>query len=204
MAIMVLVLMTNLIPDPQRSKEEKLVTRQTPSQYLPMIGHMVKANKEIPHHLIRITLPIDTIKTRLLPAIRPICHHQSIRHSRSLKEELSYVTTMANGGGAMMLAAKTSCHDGKLVEMADPSKKNSLAMTTAHTAVETGISIARPAAAMTKGKAPATMTMIQLHEKLWEAVAVVETHRRTSRAKDMTPHHPHQAAPMAVAVAVVA
>jgi hypothetical protein len=31
MAIMVLVLITNLIPDPHRSEEEKLITRQTPS-----------------------------------------------------------------------------------------------------------------------------------------------------------------------------
>jgi hypothetical protein len=78
-----------------------------------MIGHIVKANKEIPHRLTRITLPMDIIKTRPLPAIRPICHHQSIRHSRSLREELLYVTTMANGGGAVMLAAEMSRHDGK-------------------------------------------------------------------------------------------
>jgi hypothetical protein len=62
MAIMVLILITNLILDPQRSEEEKLVTRQTPSQYPPTIGHMVKANKEIPHRLTRITLLMDTIK----------------------------------------------------------------------------------------------------------------------------------------------
>jgi hypothetical protein len=75
MAIMVLVLIMNLTPDPRRSEEEKLVTRQTPSQYPPTIGHMVKANKEIPHHLTRTILPMETIKTRPLPAIRPICHH---------------------------------------------------------------------------------------------------------------------------------
>jgi hypothetical protein len=74
---MVLVLITNLIPDPQRSEEEKLVTRPTLSQYPPMTGHMAKAIREIPHHLTRITLLMaDTIKTKLLPAIRPICHHQ--------------------------------------------------------------------------------------------------------------------------------
>jgi hypothetical protein len=117
MAIMVLVLITNLIPDPRRSEEEKLVTRQTPSQYPPMIGHMAKANKEIPHCLIRITPLMDTIKRRPLPAIRPILHHQSIRHSRSLKEELSYVIMIANEDGAMTLAAETSSHDEKLVEM---------------------------------------------------------------------------------------
>jgi hypothetical protein len=186
------------------SEEEKLITKQTPSQYPMMIGHMVKANKEIPHHLTRINLPMDTIKTRLLPAIRPICHHQSIRHSRSLRKELSYMTTIANGGGAVMLAAEASRHDGKLVEMADPSKRNSLAMMTACTAAEIGIRIALPAAAMTKGKAPAAVTMIQLHEEQREAAATVETHCRTSRAKDVTPHHPHQATPMVAAVAVVA
>jgi hypothetical protein len=101
-------------------------------------------------------------------------------------------------------AIETIRHDEKLVEMADPSKSNSLAMTTARTAAETGISIALPAAVMTKGKAPAAMTMIQLHEEQREAIAAVETHRRTSRAKDVTPHHPHQAAPMAAEGAVPA
>jgi hypothetical protein len=59
---------------------------------------------------------------------------------------------------------------------------------------------------MTKGKAPAAMTRtrkIQLHVEQREAIAVAETHRRTSRARGATPHHPHQAAPMA-AVAVAA
>jgi hypothetical protein len=97
MAIMVLVLIMNLIPYPRRSKEEKLVTRPTLSQYPPMIGHMGKANKEIPQRLARITLLTDTIRTKLLPTVRPICHHQSIRHSRSLREELSYMITTANG-----------------------------------------------------------------------------------------------------------
>jgi hypothetical protein len=50
---MVLALITNLIPDPQRSKEEKLAIGQTLSQYPSMIGHMAKANKEIPHRLTR-------------------------------------------------------------------------------------------------------------------------------------------------------
>jgi hypothetical protein len=103
-----------------------------------------------------------------------------------------------------MLAAEMSRHDGKLVEIADPSKRNSLAMTMACTAAETGTSIALPAAAMTKGKAPAAMTMIQLHKEQREAVAAAETHRRTSRAKDVTPHHPRQAAHMAALLAVAA
>jgi hypothetical protein len=204
MAIMVPILTTNLISDPRRSEEEKLVTKQTPSQYPQIIGHMAKANKEIPHRLTRITLPMDTIKTRPLPAIRPICHHQSIRHSRSLREELSYRTTIVNGDGAVTLAAETSRHNEKLVEMADPSKGNSLGMTMACTTVEIGTSITLPATAMTKGKAPTAMTMIQLHEEQREAIAVVETHCSTSRAKDVTPHHPHQAAPMAAAVAAAA
>jgi hypothetical protein len=57
---------------------------------------------------------------------------------------------------------------------------------------------------MTKGKAPAAMMMIQLHEEQREAVAATEIHRRMSRAKGVTLHHPHQAAPMAAVVAVVA
>jgi hypothetical protein len=74
---MVLVLITNLVSDPRRSKGEKLITRLMLFQYPLMIGHMAKAIKEIPHHLTRITLLMaDTIKMKLLPAIRPICHHQ--------------------------------------------------------------------------------------------------------------------------------
>jgi hypothetical protein len=90
-SIMVLVVIMNLIPDPQRSEEETLVIRPTLSQYPSMTGHMTKAIREIPHHLTRITLLMaNTIKTKLLPAIRPICHHQRIKHSRSLREKLSY------------------------------------------------------------------------------------------------------------------
>jgi hypothetical protein len=169
------------------------------------MSHMEKSIREIPHHLTRITLlMVDTINTKLLLAIRPICHHQSIRHLRSPGEELSYVATKANGDEVTMLATETSRHDGKLVEMADPSKGNKLDMTTARTAVATRISIALPAAAIAKGKAPAAMTItrkIQLHVEQREAIAVVETHHRMSRARGVTPHHPHQAAPMAVAVA---
>jgi hypothetical protein len=147
---------------------------------------------------------VDTIKTKLLPAIRPICHHQSIRHSRSLREELSYVVMMANRDKAMTLAAETSRHDGKLVEMADPSIGNQLNMTMTLTTAATRINIARPTAMMTKGKAPATMMIIQLHVEQREAITVAETHRMMSIARDVTPRHPHQAAPMAAVVAVVA
>jgi hypothetical protein len=72
---------------------------------------------------------------------------------------------MASRNGVMTLAAETSHHDEKPVEMAAPSKGNILAMTTMRTAATKRISIALHAAAMTKGKAPATMTMIQLHEE---------------------------------------
>jgi hypothetical protein len=77
-AIMVLALIMNLIPDPQRPKEEKLATGQMPSQYPPMIGHMAKANKEIHHRLTRTILLMETTKRRTPPAISPICRHQSI------------------------------------------------------------------------------------------------------------------------------
>jgi hypothetical protein len=202
MAIMVLALITDLIPDPQRPEEEKLVTGQMPSQYLLMIGRMAKAIKEIHHRLTRTILLMDTTKTRLLPAISPICHHQSIRHSRSLREELSYATTMASGDGVVMLVAETCRHDEKPVEMVGPSIGNNLAMITARTTAMTRISITLHATAMTKGKAPTTMTMIQLHEEQKEAIAVVEIHRRTSRVKGVILHHPHQAAPMAATVGV--
>jgi hypothetical protein len=103
--------------------------------------------------------------------------------------------------GAMTMATETSRHDKKTVEMVDPSKGNNLAMTTACTAAVTRISIDLHVIAMTKGKAPAAMTMIQLHEEQKEAVVVGEIHRRTSRAKGVTLHHPHQAAPMAAVAA---
>jgi hypothetical protein len=103
--------------------------------------------------------------------------------------------------GVVTLAGETSHHDVKPVEMAGPSIGNHLAMTTACTAAATRISIALHATAMTKGKAPATMTMTQLHKEQREAAAVVEIHRRTSRLKGVTLHHSHQAAPMEAAVA---
>jgi hypothetical protein len=147
----------------------------------------------------------DTIKTKLLPAITPTCHHQSIRHSRSLKKELSYVEIRARGDEAVLSAIETSHHGGKLAMVVDPSKGNKLDMTMARSAAATKIKDVLHAAAMTKGKAPATMMRtrkIQLHAKQREAIAVAEIHRKTSRASGVTPHHPHQAAPMAVAVAV--
>jgi hypothetical protein len=162
---MVHALITNLIPDPQKSKEEKLAIGQMPSQYPPMTSHMARARREIHHHLVRITLPMDTSKTMLLTAIRPICRHQSIRRSKSQREESSYATMMASKDVAVMLDAETIRHDGKPVGMADRSKGNNLAMTTARTAAATRTSIALPATTMTKGKAPAAMTMIHLHEE---------------------------------------
>jgi hypothetical protein len=198
---MVRALITNLIPDPQKSEEEKLATGQMPSQYPPMTSHMAKAPREIRHHLVRITLPMDTSKTMLLPAIRPTCRHQSIRRSKFQKEQSSYTIMMASKDEAMTLDAEMIRHDGKQVETADPSKGNDLAMTMARTAAATRISIAFPAATMTKGKAPAAMTMIHLHGEQREAVVAAETNRRTARVKDMTLRHLHQAAPMVAAVA---
>jgi hypothetical protein len=67
--------------------------------------------------------------------------------------------------GVVTLARETSHHDMKPVGMVGPSIGNHLAMTTARTAAATRISIALHAAAMTKGKPPAAMTMTQLHEE---------------------------------------
>jgi surfactin synthase thioesterase subunit len=111
---------------------------------------------------------------------------------------------MASGEGVVTLAAEMSRHDEKPVEMAGPSIGSNLAMTTACTAAATRISIALHAVAMTKGKAPAAMTMIQLHKEQREAVVVAEIYHRMSRVKGVTLHHPHQAALMAAAVAVAA
>jgi hypothetical protein len=204
MAIMVLALIMNLIPDPQRPEEEKLTTGQTPSQYPLTIEHMAKASKGIHHHLTRTIPRTDTTKTRPRPAIRPTCRHQSIRRLKSHRKELSYATMMASGEGVVTLAGETSHHDMKPVEMAGPSIGNHLAMMIARTAAAIRISIALHATAMTKGKAPTAMTMTQLHEEQREAVAVTEIHRRTPRVKGVILHHPHQAAPMAAAVAAAA
>jgi hypothetical protein len=201
---MVRALITNLIPDPQKSEEEKLVTGQMPSQYPPMTSHMAKARRETHHHLARITLPMDTNKTMLLPAIRPTCRHQSIRRSKSQREESSYTTMMASEDEAVTLDAETIRHDGKQVKTADPSKGSDLAMMTAHTAAATRISIALPAATMTKGKAPTAMMTIHLHGEQSKAVVAAEINRRTARVKDVTLRHLHQAAPMVAAMVAVA
>jgi hypothetical protein len=109
---------------------------------------------------------------------------------------------MAREDEVVMLDAETIRHDGKAAETTDPSKGNDLAMTTARTAAATKISIAPLATTMTKGKAPAAMTTIHLHEEQREAVVAAEINRRTARVKDdMILHHPHQAAPTVAAVA---
>jgi hypothetical protein len=109
---------------------------------------------------------------------------------------------MASEGEAVTLDAETISHDGKPAETVDPSKGNDLAMTMARTTAAT--SIASLATTMTKGKAPAAMTMIHLHEEQREAIVAAEISRRTARAKDdVILRHPHQAAPMAAAVPVV-
>jgi hypothetical protein len=109
---------------------------------------------------------------------------------------------MASEDEAVTLDAETIRHDGKQVGTADPSKGNDLAMTTACITAATRISIALPTATMTKGKAPAAMTTIHLHGEQREPVVAAETNRRTARVKgDAILRHPHQAAPMAAAVA---
>jgi hypothetical protein len=180
MAIMVHALITNLTPDPQKSEEEKLATGRMPSQYPPMTSHMARAIKEIHRHLTRTTLLMDT-KTRPNLAISPTCCHQSTRRLKSHREELSYAIMMASEEGVVTLAEETSRHDVKPVGMADPGIGNLLAMMMVRIATATRISIALHATAMTKGRAPATMMMTQLHKEQREAVVVVEIHRRTSR-----------------------
>jgi hypothetical protein len=67
---------------------------------------------------------------------------------------------------------------------------------TARIATVTRISIALPAATMTKGKAPVAMTMTHLHGEQREAVIAAETNRRTVRVKDdMILHHLHRQPP---------
>jgi hypothetical protein len=67
---------------------------------------------------------------------------------------------MASKEGVVTLAGEMSRHDVKPVGMVGPSIGNHLTMTMARTAAATRISITLHAAAMTKGRAPATMTMI--------------------------------------------
>jgi hypothetical protein len=88
MVVAVLDLTSNLVQDLQRSEGEKVVTGPMPSQYLPVIGHMATAHREIHHLLTRTTRRMAiTVGMKLLPAIRPIWHLQSTRHSRSHMEE---------------------------------------------------------------------------------------------------------------------
>jgi hypothetical protein len=108
---------------------------------------------------------------------------------------------MANEDEAVTLDAETIRYDGKPTETADPREGTDLAMTTARTVTVTRTSIAPLAATMTKGRAPATMTMIHLHEERKETVVAAKISRRTARVNDdATLHHPHQGAPMAAAV----
>jgi hypothetical protein len=197
---MVVVLTTNLIPDPRRSEEEKLAIGDTPSQYPPMTtNHMAKARREIHRHPARITWLTDTNKPLLLLAIRPICRRQSIRRSKSLREESSYATMMANEDEAVTLDAETIRHDEKTAGMADPREGTDLAMTTARIMTATRISIAPLAAMMTKGKAPAAMTVTH-HEERMEVVAAENSRRTAKVSADATLRHPHQGAPMAAVV----
>jgi hypothetical protein len=110
---------------------------------------------------------------------------------------------MASEDKAVTLDAETIRHDGRQVGTADPSKGNDLAMTMVHTVAATTISIALPAATMTKGKAPAAMTTIHLHREQREAIVAADINRRTARVKDdVILLHPHQAAPMVAAMAM--
>jgi hypothetical protein len=187
------VLTMNLIPDPQKSKEEKLATRDTPSQYPLMTNHMAKARRKTHRHPARITLLTNTSKTMLPLAIRPTCRHQSIRRSKSQKGELSYATMMASEGEAVTLDVKTIRHDRKPAGMADPREGTGLAMTMMRIAAAIMTSIAPLAVMMTKGKAPAATTTINLHKEQKEAVVAARISRRTARVKDgVTLRHPHQ------------
>jgi hypothetical protein len=197
---MVHVLTMNLIPNPQKSEEGKLTIGRMPSQYLPMTNHMAKARREIHCHPARITLLTDANKTMLPLAIRPTCRHQSIRHLKSQREASSYATMMASEDEAVTLHAGTIHHDRKPAEMADPREGTNLAMTTAHTAAVTRTSITLPAATMTKGRAPAAMMMIHLHEERKEVIVAAKISHRTARVNDgVTLRHPHQGAPMVAA-----
>jgi hypothetical protein len=108
---------------------------------------------------------------------------------------------MASEGEAVTLDAEMIRHDGKPAETADPREGTDLAMTTVRTVAATKTSIAPLAVTMTKGKAPAAMTMIHLHEEQKEAVVAAKISHRMARVKDdVTLRHPHQGAPMAAAM----
>jgi hypothetical protein len=60
----------------------------------------------------------------------------------------------------------------------------------------TRTSIAPPTTTMTKSRAPATMTMIHLHEEWKEAIVAAKISRRTARANDdVTLRHPTKQPP---------
>jgi hypothetical protein len=108
---------------------------------------------------------------------------------------------MASEDEAVMPNAETIRHTGKTTEMADPGEGTDLAMMMVRTVAATKTSIAQLANTMTKGKAPAAMTMIHLHEEQKEAVVAAKMSRRTARVKDgATLRHPHQGAPMVAAM----
>jgi hypothetical protein len=110
---------------------------------------------------------------------------------------------MASEGEAVTLDAETIRHDGKPAEMADPREGTGLAMTMTRIAAATKTSIAPLAITMTKGKAPAAMTTTHLHEDQKGVIVAAENSRRMARVSaGTTLRHPHQVAPMAVAVVV--
>jgi hypothetical protein len=82
---------------------------------------------------------------------------------------------MASEDEAVTLDAETIRHDGKPAEMTVPREGTDLAMTAARTMAATRTSIAPLATAITKGKAPAAMTTIHLHEEQKEAVVLQRT-----------------------------
>jgi hypothetical protein len=156
------------------------------------------------HHLLTRTTPRleGTIQKKVLPAIRPICHHQSIRHSKSLREELSYKMAKEGEDEAMTLAVEMSRHDMKLSEMANLGKGNKKVMTMTRVAAAKNVRITHPAATITKGKAPTAMTRTQVHLNKEAAVAAEMSRRMLKVKRSVTyphPHH-HQEAPMAAVV----
>jgi hypothetical protein len=106
---------------------------------------------------------------------------------------------MANEDEAVTLDVETIRHDEKTAGMADPREGTGLAMTTARIVTMTRISIAPLAATMTKGKAPAAMTVTH-HEERMEVVAAESSRRTAKVSADATLRHPHQGAPMAAVV----
>jgi hypothetical protein len=108
---------------------------------------------------------------------------------------------MASEGETVTLDAETIRHDGKTAGMVDPREGTGLAMTMMCIAVAIKTSIVPLAVTMTKGKAPAAMMTIHLHEEQKEAVVAAKISRRMARVKDgVTLRHPHQGAPMVAAV----